>query len=61
MISEQTLVSGIEHKVRKLIEINLSLKQENLKLTSILDNVEKEKTFISEELDDKKINYLTIH
>ena len=54
MISEQTLVSGIEHKVRKLIEINLSLKQENKKLKSILDNVEKEKTFISEELDDKK-------
>ena len=54
MISEQTLVSGIEHKVRKLIEINLSLKQENLKLKSLLDNLEDEKVVISEELDDKK-------
>ncbi len=54
MINEQTLVSGIEHKVRKLIEINLSLKQENVKLRSLLDNIEKEKDFISEELDDKK-------
>jgi len=54
MISEQTLVSGIEHKVRKLIEINLSLKQENVKLKSLLDNLENEKVVISEELDDKK-------
>lgn len=54
MISEQTLVSGIEHKVRKLIENNLLLKQENIELKSLLENVEKEKIFISEELDDKK-------
>lgn len=54
MISEQTLVSGIEHKVRKLIEINLSLKQENVKFKSLLDNLENEKVVISEELDDKR-------
>jgi len=54
MISEQTLISGIEHKVRKLIEINLSLKQENAGLRSLLEKTEKEKTVISSELSSKE-------
>jgi len=54
MISEQTLISGIEHKVRKLIEINLSLKQENADLRSLLEKTEHEKTVISRELSSKE-------
>ncbi len=54
MISEQTLISGIEHKVRKLIEINLSLKQENAELRSLLEKTEHEKTVISSELSSKE-------
>ena len=54
MISEQTLISGIEHKVRKLIEINLSLKQENADLRTLLEKTEHEKTEISSELSSKE-------
>jgi regulator of replication initiation timing len=54
MISEQTLISGIEHKVRKLIEINLSLKQENADLRLLLEKTEQEKTVISSELSSKE-------
>lgn len=60
MTSEQTLISGIEHKVRKLIEINLFLKKENAELKSLLDEVNSEKINLSGELDNKKrelINY----
>jgi len=54
MTSEETLISGIEHKVRKLIEINLFLKGENTELRSLLENLKKEKESIGEELDSKK-------
>jgi len=54
MTSEETLISGIEHKVRKLIEINLFLKKENAELTSLLDKVNNEKSNLSGELDNKK-------
>lgn len=54
MTSEQTLISGIEHKVRKLIEINLFLKKENAELKSLLEEVKNEKSNLSGELDNKK-------
>lgn len=54
MTSEQTLISGIEHKVRKLIEINLFLKKENAELKSLLEEVKDEKSNLSGELDNKK-------
>jgi len=54
MESEKTLVSGIDHKVRKLIEINLFLKKENEELKSLLDSLKEEKTDISRKLDNKE-------
>lgn len=54
MTSEQTLISGIEHKVRKLIENNLFLKKENAELKSLLEEVNNEKSNLSGELDNKK-------
>lgn len=60
MESEKTLISGIDHKVRKLIEINLFLKKENAELKSLLDSLNEEKTTISRKLDNKEselINY----
>jgi len=54
MTSEQTLISGIEHKVRKLIEINLFLKKENAEFKSLLEKLDGEKESLSGELDDKK-------
>ena len=53
-MSEQTLISGIEHKVRKLIEINLFLKKENAEFKSLLEKLDGEKESLSGELDDKK-------
>jgi regulator of replication initiation timing len=60
MNSEQTLISGIEHKVRKLIEHNLSLRQENADLKSSLEKINEENINLSGELSTKKgeiINY----
>lgn len=54
MTSEQTLISGIEHKIRKLIENNLFLKKENAELKSLLEEVNNEKSNLSGELDNKK-------
>jgi len=54
MESEKTLISGIDHKVRKLIEINLFLKKENEELKSLLDSLKEEKTDISRKLDNKE-------
>lgn len=60
MTSEQTLISGIEHKVRKLIEHNLSLKQENNEIKSLLNSIKQENINLKEDLSKKKselINY----
>jgi hypothetical protein len=54
MLSEQTLVSGIEHKVRKLIELNIFLSKENEELKLLLKKSNKEKEQISDELSKKK-------
>lgn len=60
MESEKTLISGIDHKVRKLIEINLFLKKENAELKDLLENLNEEKVDISRKLNNKEselINY----
>ncbi|NOY49075.1 MAG: hypothetical protein GXO88_00690 [Chlorobi bacterium] len=54
MLSEQTLVSGIEHKVRKLIERNIFLSKENEELKLLLGKLSDEKSQISNELKQKK-------
>ncbi len=54
MLSEQTLVSGIEHKVRKLIEKNIFLSKENEELKILLERLSDEKSRISRELKQKK-------
>ncbi|PLX14314.1 MAG: hypothetical protein C0598_01615 [Marinilabiliales bacterium] len=54
MLSEQTLVSGIEHKVRKLIEKNVYLVKENKRLISLIKEMEDEKSEIESELSSKK-------
>ncbi len=54
MLSEQTLVSGIEHKVRKLIEKNTQLSKENDRLKSLLKEVEDTKSKMENEISRSK-------
>lgn len=53
MQSEQTLVSGIEHKVRKLIENNISLTKKNEELQHRLSELENRISMTEGELDQK--------
>jgi len=54
MLSEQTLVSGIEHKVRKLIEKNTYLSKENDRLKSLLQEMEDLKSKMENEISKNK-------
>ena len=54
MSDEQTIISGIEYKVRKLLEINSELKKENTKLHQNIDNLEEQLRLLSQELNKKQ-------
>jgi predicted RNase H-like nuclease (RuvC/YqgF family) len=54
MSDEQTLISGIEYKVRKLVEINSELKEENIKLHQNIDNLEEKLRLLSVDLNKKQ-------
>jgi len=54
MGNEAILISGIEHKVRKLMALNVELKEENAKLHQHLDFLEKKNQELTLELKEKK-------
>ena len=54
MANEQILISGIEYKIRKLIEDNVNLKIENQKLKEQLTLLTNKFTELTEELETNK-------
>lgn len=54
MANEQTLISGIEYKVRKLIEKFESLKKENEGLHHHIDALENKVEVLSQEIEEKR-------
>jgi hypothetical protein len=58
--TEEQLISGIEHKVRKLIELNVRYKQENTKLHQHIDALENEVRALTEKLNNKQSELLNI-
>ena len=57
---EQILISGIEHKVRKLFEHNRSLKDENSKLNQHINTLKNEVEVLTIELEKKRNELLKI-
>ena len=60
MANEQTLVSGIEHKVRKLTEMFQKLKKENEELHQHIDVLTRRIGTLSNELEEKRNELLKI-
>ena len=60
MANEEKLVSGIEHKVRKLIDKNVNCKEEIAKLHQYIDTLEEKVRALSEELNNKQNELLNI-
>lgn len=54
MANKELLISGIEYKVRKLIELNRLLNKENQGLKQRVELLQKEKEQLHQELSDKK-------
>jgi len=54
MANEQTLVSGIEYKIRKLIVISESLKKENKDLQQYINVLTGKVKTLTTELEDKR-------
>ena len=60
MANEQILISGIEYKVRKLIEQFVGLKKENDELHQHIDALENKVKALSLELEEKRNELLKI-
>ena len=60
MANEEVLVSGIEYKVRKLIESNDLLKEENKKLQKMLGTLQGDLENLQDELDIKNNDFLKL-
>lgn len=60
MANEQLLVSGIEYKVRELIESNHLLREENKKLKKMLELMQEDLGKLQNELDVKNNDYLKL-
>lgn len=54
MANEQTLISGIEHKVRKLIDEFTSLRNENSELHQHIDALQNQIKALSIEIEEKR-------
>ncbi len=54
MANEQRLLSGIEYKVRKLIELNVELKQENIEFHQKIDALNNNVAALTKELEVKR-------
>ena len=54
MGNEAVLISGIEHKIRKLISVNVKLNEENANLHQQINHLENENQELTTELKDKQ-------
>ena len=60
MGNEAILISGIEHKIRKLIALNVKLKEENVKLHQQIDDLENNNQALTVEIENRKNELLNI-
>lgn len=60
MANEQRLISGIEYKVRKLIELNNELRNENAELHQKIDALNRNVVALTNELEVKRNELLKI-
>jgi len=60
MGNEAILISGIEHKIRKLIALNVKLKEENAKLHQHIDDLENNNQTLTVEIKNRKNELLNI-
>ena len=60
MGNEAILISGIEHKIRKLIALNVKLKEENVKLHQHIDDLENNNQTLTVEIKNRKNELLNI-
>ncbi len=60
MANEQLIISGIEYKVKKIVESNTLLREENLKLKQELEKRENRLVLLAEELESKKSELVKI-
>ncbi|MDP2723297.1 MAG: hypothetical protein Q8O72_11110 [Bacteroidales bacterium] len=54
MANEQLIITGIEYKVKKLIELNASIVKENLTLKRLLSEREDQVTGLTKELGESR-------
>ena len=54
MANEQLLISGIEYKIRKLIEINIALKEENDRLKQKVSELTDKVLILTDSLREKE-------
>lgn len=60
MATEERLISGIEHKVKKLVELNVRYKEESVKLHQHIDVLENKVKTLTDELNNKQSELLNI-
>lgn len=60
MANEQLIITGIEYKVRKIVEANILLRQQNVKLNQDLEKRDEQLALLTEELESKKSELLKI-
>ncbi len=60
MANEQLLVSGIEYKVRELIELNNLLKEENKRQQKMLKSLQDDMERLQDELEVKNNEFLKL-
>ena len=60
MATEELLISSIEHKVKKLIDLNVHYKEENAKLHQHIDDLENNNQALTVEIKNRKNELLNI-
>lgn len=60
MATEERLISSIEHKVKKLVELNVRYKEENTKLHEQISALEDKISKLTDELNNKQSELLNI-
>ncbi len=60
MANEQLIISGIEYKVKKIVESNTLLREENFQLRQELEKRENRLALLTEELESKKSELVKI-
>jgi chromosome segregation ATPase len=60
MANEEALISGIENKIRKLLELIVQLKEENANLHQHIEVLEKDSKTLTTELENKRNELLNI-